>query len=186
MASAASFPSSTRSLNCRALILMCVSMALLLRNRSARGATDFRQLTGCSAHRAPGHDTQFTDALRFCHIDAHAYNGSCHKPASAPRLSVAGICGRVPQGFHTAPGRTERSTISLLLGSETALLLLFAGYVLWDAIVTRNSTGLRDLPLVGVALALGAHQLGGGFPGAHNPPSQRGSAASRKRAGEPD
>jgi hypothetical protein len=60
------------------------------------------------------------------------------------------------------------------------------------------------LPLLGVAIALGAHLLGGhsplgggfpldgvprgdgGFPGATNPPSQRGSAASRRRAGEPE
>ena len=177
-------------------------------------------------------------------------------------IALLGFVSGCLIGFTLRRGRSERTTISLLLGSETVLLLLFAVYALWDvaavrqqivilavamglqavvgqmvslstivftttltrlighiadAIVTRNSTGLRDireqmalitsylfgallagvltvkeisavvfLPLVGVAVALGVHQLGGGFPGATNPPSQRGSAASRKRAGEPD
>jgi hypothetical protein len=41
------------------------------------------------------------------------------------------------------------------------------------------------LPLAGVGLALLAHQFGG-VPGANNPSSQRGSAASRRGAGEPE
>jgi hypothetical protein len=47
-------------------------MALLLRNCGARGATEFRQFTGCSAYCTLEHDTQFTDPLRFCHIDVSA------------------------------------------------------------------------------------------------------------------
>jgi hypothetical protein len=47
-------------------------MTLLLRNCGARGATEFRQFTGCSAHCTREHDTQFTDALPFCHIDVSA------------------------------------------------------------------------------------------------------------------
>jgi uncharacterized membrane protein YoaK (UPF0700 family) len=96
----------------------------------------------------------------------------------------------------------------------TTLTRLIGGIA--DAVATRNSTGVRDireqitliasyllgallagalavhkvntvvfLPLAGVAVALAAHQFGG-IPGANNPLSQRGSAASRRGAGEPE
>ena len=182
-------------------------------------------------------------------------------------IALLGFVSGCLIGFKLRRGRSDRLTVSLLLGAETALLLAFAVLPLWnvamqfiptvrlqivllavamglqavvgqiislstivftttltrliggiaDAIVTRNPTGLRDIreqmgligsylsgallagvlivnrwnaavvfqPLAGVAVALIAHQVGG-FPGAFNPPSQRGSAASRRRAGEPE
>jgi uncharacterized membrane protein YoaK (UPF0700 family) len=48
-------------------------------------------------------------------------------------IALAGFVAGCVIGFSLRRGRSERTTINLLLGAETGLLLLFAGYALWGA-----------------------------------------------------
>jgi uncharacterized membrane protein YoaK (UPF0700 family) len=59
-------------------------------------------------------------------------------------------------GFTLRRGRSERTTISLLLGAETALLLLFAVYALWDVHTAFVSAMRLQIIILAVAMGLQA------------------------------
>jgi uncharacterized membrane protein YoaK (UPF0700 family) len=222
---------------------------ILFATAFAAGAVDiigFAKLGGVFASAMTGN---------FALLAYHLAQGNT-RSAIGSVVALIGFVSGCLIGFTRLRGRTARTTVSLLLGAETALLLVFpfvpatrvqiailavamglqavVGQMvslstivftttltrliggIADAVVTRNSTGMRDireqvtliasyllgallagiltvhgigavvfLPVAGVAVALAAHQFGG-VPGAFNPPSQRGSAASRRGAGEPE
>jgi len=66
-------------------------------------------------------------------------------------------------GFSLRRGRSERSTINLLLGTETGLLLLFACHALWSGqpgFETGGAAGMR-LQIVLLAVAMGLQAVVG-------------------------
>src|SRR5882757_10637307 len=68
-------------------------------------------------------------------------------------IALAGFVAGCVIGFSLRRGRSERTTINLLLGTETGLLLLFAWYALWS-MQTQLVAGMR-LQIVVLAVAMG-------------------------------
>src|SRR5882757_11238862 len=66
-------------------------------------------------------------------------------------IALLGFVSGCLIGFTLRRGRSERTTISLLLGSETVLLLLFAVYALWDVAAVR-----QQIVILAVAMGLQA------------------------------
>jgi uncharacterized membrane protein YoaK (UPF0700 family) len=62
-------------------------------------------------------------------------------------------------GFMLRRGRSERGTVNLLLGAETALLLLFASNAMWDA-QSGLAPGMR-LHILVLAIAMGLQAVVG-------------------------
>jgi uncharacterized membrane protein YoaK (UPF0700 family) len=74
-------------------------------------------------------------------------------------IALAGFVAGCVIGFSLRRGRSERTTINLLLGTETALLSLFAGYALWG-VQTALVPGIR-LQIVVLAVAMGLQAVVG-------------------------
>lgn len=74
-------------------------------------------------------------------------------------IALAGFVAGCVIGFGLRRGRSVRTTINLLLGTETGLLLLFACYALWNA-HTEFVPGMR-LQIVVLALAMGLQAVVG-------------------------
>lgn len=74
-------------------------------------------------------------------------------------IALAGFVGGCVIGFSLRRGRPERTTINLLLGAETGLLLLFAGYALWG-VQTAPVAGMR-LQIIVLAVAMGLQAVVG-------------------------
>jgi uncharacterized membrane protein YoaK (UPF0700 family) len=74
-------------------------------------------------------------------------------------IALAGFVAGCVTGFSLRRGRSERTTINLLLGTETALLSLFAGYALWG-VQTALVPGIR-LQIVILAVAMGLQAVVG-------------------------
>jgi uncharacterized membrane protein YoaK (UPF0700 family) len=74
-------------------------------------------------------------------------------------IALAGFVAGCVIGFSLRRGRSERTTINLLLGAETGLLLLFAGYALWGA----HSGFVPAVPaqIVVLAIAMGLQAVVG-------------------------
>ena len=66
-------------------------------------------------------------------------------------IALLGFVSGCLIGFTLRRGRSERTTISLLLGTETALLLLFTVYALWDVAAVR-----QQIVILAVAMGLQA------------------------------
>jgi uncharacterized membrane protein YoaK (UPF0700 family) len=74
-------------------------------------------------------------------------------------IALAGFVAGCVIGFSLRRGRSDRTTINLLLGAETGLLLLFALYVLWG-VPTAFAAGMR-LQIVVLAVAMGLQAVVG-------------------------
>jgi uncharacterized membrane protein YoaK (UPF0700 family) len=74
-------------------------------------------------------------------------------------IALAGFVAGCVIGFGLRRGRSERTTINLLLGAETGLLLLFACYALWS-VQTAFVPGIR-LQIAVLAVAMGLQAVVG-------------------------
>jgi uncharacterized membrane protein YoaK (UPF0700 family) len=70
-------------------------------------------------------------------------------------IALIGFVSGCVIGFVLRRGRSDRMTINLLLGSETALLLLFAVYSLWGQVWFASTASLR-IAILAVAMGLQA------------------------------
>jgi uncharacterized membrane protein YoaK (UPF0700 family) len=112
----------------------------------AAGAVDilgFVQLGGVFASAMTGN---------FALLAYHVAQGNTLS-AIGSAIALAGFVAGCVIGFSLRRGRSQRTTINLLLGAETALLLLFALYAL-SGVQTALVSGMR-LQILILAVAMG-------------------------------
>jgi len=102
----------------------------------------------------------------FALLAYHVAQGNMHSAVGSV-IALLGFVAGCVIGFSLRRGRSERSTINLLLGTETGLLLLFACHALWaghpgfeTGFETGGASGMR-LQIVLLAVAMGLQAVVG-------------------------
>ena len=94
----------------------------------------------------------------FALLAYHVAQGNT-RSAVGSVIALAGFVTGCVIGFMLRRGRSQRTTVNLLLGSETALLLLFASYAIWGA---RNEfVPAMRLHIAVLAIAMGLQAVVG-------------------------
>ena len=115
----------------------------------AAGAVDiigFANLGGVFASAMTGN---------FALLAYHVAQGNTHSAIGSVIALIGFVAGCVI-GFSLRRGRPERPTVNLLLGTETALLLLFAMHALWGAQSAFVSGIHLQVAVLAVAMGLQA------------------------------
>ena len=71
-------------------------------------------------------------------------------------IALIGFVSGCLIGFTLRRGRSERATVTVLLGAETALLLLFAAYSLWEVQAAFIPAMRLQIIILSVAMGLQA------------------------------